>query len=95
MDINKIIEKSKEIGTEELVDNDISQDIIDIAKKVYEQHPDIHPWFRGIDMMKKLKHHGKKNVRKHLENLEEKETLEGRLHGTKKVYRLRVIEEDD
>ena len=94
MDINKIIENSKKIGQSEIVESDISKEIINVAKIVYEQNKTMNPWFRGIDMIEKLKHLGKSNVRSHLERLAEKDILETKLHKTNKVYRIKVIEED-
>ena len=49
----------------------------------------------GVDMIEKLRHLGKSNVRSHLEKLADKDMLEAKLHGTKKVYRIRVIKEDE
>ncbi len=95
MDINKIIENSKTIGRTEIIENDISVEILRVAKIVYEGNKIMHPWFRGIDMIEKLKKLGKSNVRSHLEKLSDKGTLETKLHGTKKVYRLQVISESE
>ena len=95
LDINKIIENSKAIGSDEIIENEVSEEITRVAKIVYESNKDMHPWFRGIDMIEKLKHLGKSNVRNHLERLAEKDILETKLHDTKKVYRLRVIEENE
>ena len=95
IDINKIIESAKDIGTKDIVENDISKEILRVAKLVYETNVEMNPWFRGIDMIEKLRHLGKSNVRNHLEKLAEKDILEAKLHGTKKVYRIRVIKEDD
>ena len=95
MDINKIIEKSRSVGKAEIIESDISMEIIRVAKLIYEENKVMHPWFRGIDMIEKLKDLGKSSVRSHLEKLGDKGTLESKLHGTKKVYRLRVISEDE
>ena len=45
-------------------------------------------------MIEKLKDLGKANVRTHLEKLVDKQQLESGLHGNKKVYRIRVIEDE-
>jgi len=95
IDINKIIESARDIGTKDIVENDISKEILRVAKIVYETNVEMNPWFRGIDMIEKLRHLGKSNVRNHLEKLAEKDMLEGKLHGTKKVYRIRVIDENE
>ncbi len=95
IDINKIIENAKDIGTEDVIENDISKEILRVAKIVYETNVEMNPWFRGIDMIEKLRHLGKSNVRNHLERLAEKDMLEAKLHGTKKVYRIRVIKDND
>ena len=94
IDINKIIASAKDIGTKDIVENDISKEILRVARLVYETNVDMNPWFRGVDMIEKLRHLGKSNVRNHLEKLAEKDMLEAKLHGTKKVYRIRVIKED-
>ena len=94
MDINKIIEKSRSVGKAEIIGSDISMEIIRVAKLIYAENKVMHPWFRGIDMIEKLKDLGKSSVRSNLEKLGDKGTLESKLHGTKKVYRLRVIEDD-
>lgn len=94
VDINKIIEDSKNVGTEDLPENEISTEIMRISKLIFDQNPEMHPWYRGVDMIEKLRHLGKSNVRTHLERLAEKDQLETKLHGTKKVYRLRVIKDD-
>ena len=94
MDINKIIENSKTVGRTEIIENEISVEILRIAKLVYKENAIMHPWFRGIDMIEKLKDLGKSNVRSHLEKLSDKGTLETKLHGTKKVYRIKVIEDE-
>lgn len=83
------------VGKTEIVESDVSMEIIRVAKLIYEENKNIHPWFRGIDMIDKLKDLGKSSVRSHLEKLGDKGTLESKLHGTKKVYRLRVISEND
>ena len=95
IDINKIIESAKDIGTKDIVENDTSKEILRVAKLVYETNVQMNPWFRGIDMIEKLRHLGKSNIRNHLEKLAEKDMLEAKLHGTKKVYRIRVIKEDE
>ena len=95
MDINKIIEQSRLIGKTEINESDVSMEIIRVAKLIYTENKTMHPWFRGIDMIDKLKDLGKSSVRSHLERLGDKGTLESKLHGTKKVYRLRVISEDE
>ena len=94
MDINKIIENSKLVGRTEIVESDISIEIIRVARLIYEENKTMHPWFRGIDMIDKLKDLGKSSVRSHLEKLADKDILESKLHGTKKVYRLQVIESE-
>ena len=94
VDINKIIENSKLVGKTEIIESDISMEIIRVAKLIYEENKTMHPWFRGIDMIDKLKDLGKSSVRSHLEKLGDKGTLESKLHGTKKVYRLKVIEDE-
>lgn len=95
IDINKILEDSKKIGKTEIIDNDISTEIIRVARIVYEENKEMNPWFRGVDMIQKLRHLGTSNVRSHLEKLSDKDILEAKLHGTKKVYRLRVVSEDE
>ncbi len=103
MDMKKILENASKIGSIEVTEeSDISKDILVIARFVYSdsQREDspirgINPWWRGVDMMTKLQHLGKTNVRGHMEKLADKSILERMLHGTKKVYRIRVLEEDD
>ncbi len=93
MDINleKILEASKHIKEASFIDNDISKEIMKVAKQVYEDNPKYNPWFRGVDILAVLKHLGKANVRTHLEKLVDKQQLESGLAGNKKVYRIKVI----
>ncbi len=93
MDIAKILENAKHVGSTELVENDTSKEIMRVAQIVYDNNKDMHPWFRGVDMIEKLKHLGKSNVRSHMEKLGEKNMLESKLHKTHKVYRIRVVQD--
>jgi len=94
MDIEKIIEASKTIGTTEIAENNVSTEIIRVARLIYEENKEMNPWFRGIDMIEKLKELGKANVRSHLERLADKGILEVGLHGTKRVYRIKVLTDE-
>lgn len=103
MDMKKILESAGKIGSEEVTEeNDISKEIVTVARFVYtdsqkEGSPirGVNPWWRGVDMMTKLQHLGKTNVRGHMEKLADKAILERMLHGTKKVYRIKVLEESE
>ncbi len=97
IDLNKILDAASKAGTIDIADNSsISKEILKEAKKVHESNvPMGSPWFRGVDMIDRLKHLGKSNVRTHLERLNDKGYLEAKLFGNKKVYRLKVISEDD
>ena len=96
MDMNKILENASKLGSSEITEeNDISKEIMDVARAVQEKYSTMHPWFRGVDMIEKLKHLGKANIRSHLERLVDKHFLEGKLHNTKKVYRIRIVEETE
>ena len=103
MDMKKILEEANKVGSSDVVEeNDISREIVSIARFVYidsqkEGSPirGVNPWWRGVDMMTKLQHLGKTNVRGHLEKLSDKSILERKLHGTKKVYRIRVMESSE
>ena len=94
MDIEKIIEASRKVSSESFLDtSDISQEIIKVAKQVYLDYSEMDPWFMGTHMIEVLKHLGKANVRNHLEKLVDKQQLQSGLFGTKKVYKLRVLNE--
>ena len=103
MDMKKLLEQSSQLGSETVLEeNDISKEIVKVAKCVYDDAQKEsssvrgqNPWWRGVDMLTKLAHLGKANVRSHMEKLAEKSILEAMLHNTKKVYRIRVLEEDD
>ena len=101
MDMKKILEAASKSGSD-TVENDISKEILEIARFVYQDAQKegspikgVNPWWRGVDMMTKLQHLGKTNVRGHLEKLSDKSILERKLHGTKKVYRIRVLKESN
>lgn len=71
-------------------DNDISGEITKVATTVFERYQVWNnPWWRGVDMIELLSHLGRPNVRNHLERLVDKGVLEGKLHKSNKVYRLR------
>lgn len=103
MDMKKILEEANKVGSSEVAEeNDISKEILRIARFAYEsaQKEDskirgVNPWWRGVDMMTRLQHLGKTNVRGHLEKLSDKSILERKMHGSKKVYRIRVLEGED
>ena len=102
MDMKKILENARNIGSTFVEDeSDISKEILKVARSVYEdsqqEKSEIkgqNPWWRGVDMLTKLNHLGKANVRNHLEKLADRKVLESGLHGTKKVYRIRIVEDE-
>ncbi len=94
MDIEKIIAASRKVSTTDVFSvSDISIEIIKVAKQVYLDYSEMDPWFMGTHMIEVLKHLGKANVRNHLEKLVDKQQLQSGLFGTKKVYKLRVLNE--
>ena len=103
MDMKKLLEQSSSLGSETVEEeNDISKEIVKVARAVYadaqKEGSEVkgqNPWWRGVDMLTKLQHLGKPNVRSHMEKLADKNILEAKLHGTKKVYRIQVMEEDE
>ncbi len=94
IDLEKILEASKNLKEATVEESDISKKIMAIAKQVYEEYSQYNSWFRGIDMLEELKDLGKANVRTHLEKLVDRQMLESGLHNNKKVYRIRVIEDE-
>lgn len=93
--MDKILEESRNMSTTEIKINDVAQEIIKVAKQIYTDRPEMHPWFRGVDMIKILGHLGKANVRTHLERLTDKNILESKLFGTKNVYRFKILGENE
>ena len=98
MDYTKIVDMCENIDIKDVsvVEGNIAKEVLVLAEEVYAQGREkgLHPWFRGVDMIERLKHLGKPNVRNHLERLVDKGKLESGLHNNKKVYRLKVIEDD-
>lgn len=93
IDYKKLIEDSRKIATSDIIEEDISKEIMAVAIKIYKENQDKHPWWRGVDMIFRLQKLGKANVRNHLEKLVDHNKLESREHAGRKVYRLKVIEE--
>ena len=95
MDMKKILEDAEKLGEATYIENDISKEIMKVAKQVYTDNPKYNPWFRGVDMLEVLKHLGKANVRTHMEKLVDKHMLESGLVTNKKVYRIKILGESD
>jgi hypothetical protein len=99
MDIDKILESSKNMGESIIITSDLDKKILDLLEQVYTtRYPGLsesqHPWTKGTQIIEVLIKYGNANVRSHMTKLVEKKKLEAKLIGTKKVYRL-IVEEKE